>query len=55
MFLNSIKAYCSIVNGEPEGYYADYKQEVAQRIHSEDKIKDKGLLGDSNRINSSTS
>ena len=32
---------------------ADYKQAIAERICNEAKTKDKGLLGDNKRINSS--
>ena len=39
----------------PEGCCADYKQAVAERIRSEAKTKDKGLLGDNKLINSSMS
>ena len=39
----------------PGACYADYKQVVAERVCSEAKTKDKGLLGDNKRINSSIS
>ena len=40
---------------ESGGCCADYKQAVAERVCSEAKTKDKGLLRDNKRINSSTS
>lgn len=39
----------------PGGCRADYKQAVAEHVRSEAKTKDKGLLGDKERINNSTS
>ena len=39
----------------PRGCCADYKQAVVEHVRSEAKTKDKGLLRDNKRINSSTS
>lgn len=39
----------------PRGCCTDYKQAVGERVCNEVKTKDKGLLGDSKRINSSMS
>ena len=39
--------------GGPGGCRADCKQAVAEHVSSEAKTKDKGLLGDDKRINSS--
>ena len=40
---------------EPGRCCADYKQAVAEHARSETKTKDKGLIGDNKRINSSMS
>ena len=48
--------YCRIMDERSRGVCCvDYKQAVAEHIRSEAKIKDKELLGDNKRINSSTS
>ena len=44
-------AECSIMGSG--GCCADYKQAVAERVCSEAKIKNNGLLGDNKRINNS--